>query len=174
MSSPTLLSQISEFIDEKVAKTIRLQKPSEDDEIDSYELTNPAVFEGWVPPTGFIPDGVRIPALVVGLGSGVELRGDPKTTEEVVITVIVYSPGTHKIVDGKLQYTPDFKGYIDLMNVIDRIRLELRRISNIGGYELSEKVEWKVSDEPAYPYWYGHVKFNLEKPLKNILEINLD
>ncbi|AYO30252.1 hypothetical protein D2962_06145 [Biomaibacter acetigenes] len=171
MSTVSVLEALKSFLQEKISPIIKLQKPS-DNNIHDYKLVNPAIHIGWIPPKGYLPEGMEaaIPCLIVGLddatddGQGLELN--------IRISAAVYSPGLHKPVATGLDYTPDFKGYNDLLNLIDRTVAELMKNQIIDGkVAIQMPVKWGMYQEQPYPYWYGWITFPVKKQTYPTAEI---
>ncbi len=163
MSTIKILEAYQLFLKEYVASTIKLQKPA-DKNVESYELVNPQVHIGWVPPKGYLPDEMEsaIPCLIVGMD---DANVDEQLAEiNIRISFAVYSPGSHIPNGDSIDYTPDFKGYNDLMNLIDRTVDELIRnriIKETTTVQLPLK--YGMYQEQPYPYWYGWVTFPTSK-----------
>ncbi len=162
MATVSVLNAIKDFIADKVSPGIRLQM-SNDNNVDEYQLLNPNVFVGWIPPKGYLPEGMEsaIPCLIVGLDSGAEDTEDGQY--DIRIPVAVYSPGLHASDEsGEVDYTPDLQGYIDLLNIIDRTVAALSKnliITDAG--TIQKPIKWGMYDEQPYPYWYGWITFTL-------------
>lgn len=166
MSTMTILQSLETFLKEKVVPTIKLQKANDND-IEEYTLVNPSVHIGWLPPKGYLPEGMEaaIPCLVVGLDDATK---DSEADFSIRISAAVYSPGLHKpneVDDTKLDYYPDFKGYHDLLNLIDRTVFHLERNVIIDRKATLEgPIKWGMyPDQQPYPYWYGWITFSLRK-----------
>lgn len=162
MSTITVLETLKEFLQNTVTPTIKLQKPN-DNNVRDFELVNPHVHIGWLPPKGYLPEGMEsaIPCLIVGMddgtddgqGSGVSIR----------ISFAVFSPGLHEPVNNAVKYTPDFQGYIDLLNLIDRTKAELIKNQIINNsFSIQEPVKWGMYQDQPYPYWYGWITFSIQ------------
>lgn len=167
MSSVSFLEKMKDFLKEKVSETIQLQVPNDDD-IYSYKLAHPNVYVGWVPPVGMVPEGIetQFPCLIVGLDDAESDRESKNYS--IRISAAVYSPGLHKFVDGQLTYTPDFNGYIDLLNLIDRTVNTLRNEGAVT-FELAENISWGIyKQDPPYPYWYGYINLKATEKVANI------
>jgi len=162
MSTVSVLEALQGFLLEKVSPEIQLQK-AEDNNIQSYELVNPAVHVGWLPPNGYLPEGMEsaIPCLIVGMDEGSDDGNDQEIN--IRIPAVVFSPGLHEPVEGGgLKYTPDFKGYNDLLNLIDRTVAELSKNRVIqGAVAIQNPIKWGMYQEQPYPYWYGWITFSV-------------
>ncbi|MDF2891243.1 MAG: hypothetical protein K0R80_1610 [Clostridia bacterium] len=168
MSTVTILGKIKEFLEEEVAPKIKLQKAS-DNNVDSYELVNPQVFIGWLPPNGCIPEGLThtIPCLLVGL----EDSSDDGNEGEINIRIsaAVYSPGMHKIAGvaeaSTTEFKADFQGYVDLLNLLDRTTAKLIKAQVIkNSVPLVYPVKSGMYQEQPYPFWYGWITFSVKRP----------
>jgi hypothetical protein len=165
MPTMTTLETVQSFLQEKVTPTIKLQKPS-DSNIMDYTLVNPEVHIGWIPPKGYLPEGMEsaIPCLIVGMDDGSE--DDTDEEFNLRISAAVYSPGLHEPdKNGGLKYTPDFQGYRDLVNFIDRTLQAIRKNPIIKGKVKVKKPikSGMYQQEQPYPYWYGWITFTVSK-----------
>lgn len=162
MTTVTILNYIKEFLAKKVASNIKLQKPN-DNNIRSYELVNPNVFIGWIPPEGYLADEVEsaIPCLIVGMDEGND--GDTNASLNIRLSFAVYSPGEHVPQDDNVIYTPSFQGYIDLLNFIDLAKAVLIKNTIINNaVMIDSNVKWSMYKEQPYPYWYGWIAFSVK------------
>ena len=166
MSTMEILEAVQEFLQTKVAPTIKLQKPN-DSNVLEYSLVNPTVHIGWIPPKGYLPTGMEsaMPCLIVGLDDGT--KDNQANSFNIRISAAVYSPGLHKPNGaGEVTYTPDFEGYRDLLNLIDRVVSKLGEKPVISGKGTArDPIKWGVyQQEQPYPYWYGWITLTIEKP----------
>jgi hypothetical protein len=163
MSTMTVLETLKAFLEAKVTPTIKLQK-AENDNVQSYELVNPAVHIGWLPPNGYLPEGMEsaIPCLIVGMDEAT--KDDSDVDYNIRISAAVYSPGLHVPVEKELNYSPDFQGYWDLLNLIDRTVIKLGENPIINSkVTIKDPVKWGMYQEQPYPYWYGWITLPLAK-----------
>lgn len=159
MHTVATLDILKHFLEKQVSQNIKLQKASNDNVLD-YTLVKPNVFMGWVPPEGYLPNELEssIPCLVVGLDTGVDTQEE--SAFNIKISFAVYSPGEHKLDGG---YTPNFNGYIDLLNLIDLTKAKLSRAHVIGEkLIISDEIKWGMYQEQPYPYWYGYMTFSVQ------------
>ncbi len=155
------LNILKEFLESNVVNTIKLQKPS-DDNVEVYELVNPVVHVGWIPPKGYLPENMEtnIPCLIVGFDDGSNETNN--TDINIRISAAVYSPGEHIHDEETVTFNPSFKGYIDLMNLIDRTVAELMRNPIIKDrISVIKPIKWGMYEEQPYPYWYGWIRFGI-------------
>ena len=163
MTTVVILEKLQSFLKENVCSHIKLQKPSDDD-VDKYELVNPTVHTGWIPPKGILPAELEsaIPCLIVGMDDGNDdgLEG----SIGIRISAVVYSPGLHKENGGAIEFIPDFQGYNDLLNLLDRTIAEIAKNQIINGVKVEYPIKWGMyQDNQPYPYWYGWVSFTVKK-----------
>lgn len=170
MSTVTVLESIKAFLEENVTPKIQLQKDSGDN-VANYEVIIPGVHTGWLPPKGYIPPEMQsiIPCLIVGFDEGTD---DSESKDmNIRISAVVYSPGQHGA-DGV--YMPDYKGYVDLLNLLDRTKAEIMKNRIINNYvTVQYPVKWGMYQEQPYPYWYGWITFTVRKqgyPASEILK----
>jgi hypothetical protein len=161
----TVLETLKAFLEAKVTPTIKLQK-AENNNVQTYELVNPTVHIGWLPPNGYLPEGMEsaIPCLIVGMDEGT--KDDTGKEFNIRISAAVYSPGLHtpKETGQGLKYTPDYQGYWDLLNLIDRTVIKLGENPIIKNkVTIKDPVKWGMYQEQPYPYWYGWITLTLTK-----------
>lgn len=167
MTDNIILESLQQFLKDNVAGKIKLQKAS-DSNASRYELVNPAVHIGWIPPKGMVPKemDVLLPCLIVGFDQG---QDDGSSAEiNIRLSAAVYNPGTYDAF-GKL--TPDFNGYKDLINLIFLTRKALSENPVHKGRLLIQKpFQWGMYQEQPYPYWYGWLTFSAQAA---VMEKNL-
>ncbi len=122
MNTVKVLNDLKGFLEEHVAKHIELKYP-DDDNAYSYKLIHPSVFVGWLPPKGYLPQGLEstIPCMVVGMDNGSD-----DTTESglrIKLSMATYSPGEYGKEEQSLK--PSFNGYVDLVNLFDATKAAL-------------------------------------------------
>lgn len=169
-----VLEVIEEFLKEKVTPTIKLQK-ADDDNVGEYLLVNPATHIGWIPPKGYWPEGMEsaIPCLIVGFD---EFSKDSEADYNIRISGAVYSPGLHKPNESdqtKIDYFPNFEGYRDLINLIDRTVDMLTKHHIIGQMvSIDGPVRSGIyQDQQPYPYWFGWITFSVKKNAVQAVEL---
>lgn len=159
MNDIDVLNALVEFFKSNVAVHFKLKKPPEDYNVDGeYELVNPAVYKGWVPPKNYLEEyGYDVPAIIVMLDEGID---DNKSADiSIRVKIITYDPGETKE-DGTT--TPNVYGYVDLLNVITKIRIELSQNSVIlEKVNISKPIKWSMDKEQSYPYWSADLSFDV-------------
>lgn len=163
MTTVKILDKLKDFLSVNVCADMKLKKPSDKD-IDNFELVAPAVHIGWIPPKGFLPAELEtdIPCLVVGFD---EDEDDGQEDDvKIRISAAVYSPGKHiPNATGAVECTPDFEGYIDLLNLLDRTKAEIAKAQIINGIPIKYPIKRGMYQETQpYPYWYGWISFSVK------------
>jgi hypothetical protein len=117
----------------------------------------PTVIDGWLPPkTGDDVDSSRFPFLLVRPRSGVDTQqaGDESATASVQIII-----GT---------YSDEVDGWLDVMMLIDAIRVDLGAEPAIQGtaFEHVGPLSWELQEQQPRPQWFGSVttQWNLPRP----------
>jgi len=162
MSSVIILEAFQAFLAEKVASGIKFQQ-ARVNEVQKYELVNPQVHIGWIPPQGFLPPEMEytIPCLVVGYDE--DSDDGQEGSMNIRLSVAVYNPGKHEPDVNGIKYTPNMEGYRDLLNFIDRTKAELLRnriINKTVTVQLPIKTGMYAQEQP-YPFWYGWLTFSV-------------
>lgn len=163
MQAVSSLNKVQDWLKKQIAaEHIVLKQPGKDNKATGYNLVAPAVHVGLVPPNCIVDSaGIRIPCLVVGTP---ELADDhDSATMELQITAIVYDPGLQKTDSaGVLQLTPNFDGYVTLLNFLDRVKGWIQKQDGIAGeLQLESAVRLKPYEEQPWPYWYGFLSFTV-------------
>ncbi|WP_147564687.1 hypothetical protein [Clostridium tyrobutyricum] len=160
MTDDMILDAIRNFLKEKIAPEFKLKKPQANNiNNNNYELVSPAVYIGWVPPKNYLNEyGYDIPSLLVMEDGGRDNGEDASI--DIRIGIATYDPGTSFPGVEKLNTVPDFKGYKDLLNIIQKIRMKLVQSAVISGITTVERsVKWGMYEEQQYPYWHGWISF---------------
>lgn len=164
MSTVKILNTIREFLQEKVTPNIMLRLPNDKD-VTEYSLVNPNVFIGWIPPKEYLPVNINypIPCIVVGFDDGEDDNID--SIYRIRLTVVVYSQlFSPNQFNTKAQniYT-NFEGYVELLNLIDLTKAELKKKTIINNYMIIDSsLKWGMYAEQPLPYWYGYLTFNVK------------
>lgn len=164
MTDNVILEAIRDFLLSSVASKIKLQVPHDDD-ITKYELMHPNVFIGWLPPPNQLQevpqqllDGIKkaLPAMMVTFDEGDDDGNDAGLN--IRISAVVYNPGLYE--PGE-KFTPDNKGYQDLINLLFLCRqaLSINPIISEGKTEVNKPIKWGMYAEQPIPYWVGWVSF---------------
>lgn len=159
MTDIEVLKTIVLFLKENVASNIKLKKPPENNQIEGeYELVNPAVFEGWMPPKNLNDDcGYDIPCIVAMIDDGVD--DNYSANLYLRFKIITYDAGTIKE-DNTI--APNVQGYKDLLNVITKIRRELSQNPIIKEkVNINKPIKWSMDKEQSYPYWSADLSFTV-------------
>lgn len=180
MTDNIILEAIQKFLQDKVAPKIKLQAPI-DDNIKDYQLMNPNVFIGWIPPPNQLNDvplqlmdGVKkaLPAMIVGFDEGEDTGQEAELN--IRISFGVYNPGLYSTDN---TFLPNMKGYQDLVNLIFLARQELSNCPIIEGgkTEINKPFKWGMYADTPIPYWWGWLTFKatgaILQPLFNQYEL---
>lgn len=168
MTDIEILKSLSKFLINNVANKIKLEKPPENNIVEqSYDLVNPAVYIGWVPPKNFLESyGYDIPSIVVMIDEGED--NSDEVTRRIRITFTTYDPGTTEL-NGKL--SPNTNGYKDLLNLIGITRNELNNSPISEEISSVDKpIKWRISEQ-NYPYWSSEMTFSISRAP---IEININ
>lgn len=159
MNDIEILNAIVKFFKDNVSKDLKLKKPPENHKIEGeYELVNPAVYKGWIPPKNYLDEyGYDVPSIIVMIDDGSD---DNESADlSIRIKIIAYDPGETKE-DGTV--APNVLGYIDLLNIITKIRIELSQNPIIlEKVNINKPIKWSMDKEQSYPYWSADLSFNV-------------
>jgi hypothetical protein len=164
MTDNIILEAIRDTLLKNVASKIKLQVPFDDD-INNYQLMHPNVFIGWLPPANQLQDvpqqlldGVKkaIPCMIVTFDNGDDDGNDAGLN--IRISFAVYNPGLFEL-NGN--FTPNSKGYQDLINLMFLARQELSSypIIESGKTEANKPFKWGMYLDQPQPYWFGYLTF---------------
>lgn len=160
MTDDKILEGIKNFLAENVANKFKLERPPENGAFDkNYELVNPAVYIGWIPPKNYLNKyGYDVPAFLV-MEDGGEDEGN-EASIDIRIGIATYDPGLTTKEETILNTIPNTNGYKDLLNIIQRIRIELSKVVTIENITSIQKpIRWGMYEEQQYPYWHGWISF---------------
>ncbi len=153
MTALMALKELKKFLENEVAKKIKLQKE------DSNEFVNPTVELMYLPHNNFLPQDFQVPYIFVSLDSGTD--GADGNAVDVRLTFATYGGGYYKDTN-----IPDAKGYIDLINLLELCKNQL-----IENYIIGEKLTLDMpmkygtyDTEVTWPYWYGYLSFSIDIP----------
>lgn len=163
MSDINILNKLKDILDINL-KDIKLEKSSDEGE---FELVNPSVYIGWIPPKNYLDEyGYDIPGIVI-----MEKKGKEDVEEaslQIRLGIQTYDDGT-TIKDGKVN--PNMKGYSDILNLITKIRMILNKNPAEIGLSINKPIEWGFYDEQNYPFWTGYMEFGVNMtPLPQIID----
>lgn len=158
MTALDALRSIKSFIEREVASKIELQKELSD----PPEYVNPYVSIITLPHKNFMPVNFQVPHILIGVENGTD------DTEEHILRVRISCATYGGDVDFQEQNNiPDEKGYIDLLTLLERIKLKLIDATIIEESCVVERpVTYGIYDEQlTYPYWYGYLQFEVQIPI---------
>ncbi|WP_040948472.1 hypothetical protein [Gorillibacterium massiliense] len=162
MTDNVILESIRLFCELYVSPKIKLRAPTDDNA--QYQLRNPNVLIGWLPPNQMenlplkLPDGLKqaIPAMVIGMDEGEDTGSDAGIT--IRISFIVHDSGLNPTLD---ELAPNYEGYRDLLNFIFACRQELSSTYLVAGGETAAQkpFRWGVYQQQPIGYWVGWLTF---------------
>jgi hypothetical protein len=163
-----VIRKLKSFIEEFVVSEydpangkIGLEKPRPDNKVDlSHDLVKPAVFEGWLPPQGYMDDsGIYfIPGIVIMSDGGIDK--DDGAFVNIRIVFATYDMGVTTLQAGIYSTSKDSKGYYDLINLITCTRMKLADFNLTSGrISTNRDFDWNMYEEQKYPYWHGWMTF---------------
>lgn len=156
MGENEVLEALKQFMVNNISNKLKLEKPPDEGNIkEDYELVNPAVYVGWIPPKNYLTDyGYTIPGLLIMSDGGEDSLDEAYIN--IRIGIATYDPG---LTDSQ-NTTPNTKGYRDLLNVIQKIRIEIASSLTINNKTtIQGPIKWGVYEEQNYPYWNGWITF---------------
>lgn len=156
MTALECLKALKEFIKKNVADEMMLLKENTED-----EYVHPNVSLMTLPHKNFVPVDFTVPYILIGLDVGVD-DGDENQIN-IRVLCATYSSGFY---DGETKL-PDETGYIDLLNLLEKTKLELVENAVIDGMgSLSKPVNYGIySEQITYPYSYGYLNFPVQLPI---------
>lgn len=158
MTDIVALEAIQKFLNNHVVSKVKFKRPN-DKKVTDYKLVNPAVHIGWIPPNGYLPPEIEsaIPCVIVGYDDGED--DDIETNLNIRLSFVIWNPGFQ---DADQNLTPDFEGYRDLLNFIEKTKHELKSKRIIEGTTtIQHPLRWGMYQEQPYPYWYGFISFKI-------------
>lgn len=162
MTAVEALQSLKKFLESEVANKIKLQKELSE----PIEYVNPYVATITLPHKNFIPVDFQVPHILVGMVSG----NDAINENELRIRIQCATYGGDIGFQEKNKI-PDEKGYMDLLVLIERIKLKLIEETMVGKNCIVEKpIAYGVyTEEITYPYWYGYLEFSLQIPIVEVI-----
>lgn len=153
------LEALKEFIENNVASKVQLLKENSTD-----EYVNPYVGLVTLPHKNFMPVNFQVPHINIGLVTG---KNDvsKEHTLNIRLQVATYGGNIQFQEDANL---PDEKGYIDLLNLQERLMHELMQAAVIGNCVIDTDFDYGIyAEEITYPYCYGYIQFSMTIPNMN-------
>lgn len=109
------------------------------------------IYPQYLPPKSSSNEIDYFPFIVVKLVNGQD--DEEKASCKVIFIIGIYDSDTN------------YQGYDDIINIIEKIRINFiskRLLAN--KYELELPVEWSISEEESYPFFYGGIETNWQLP----------
>lgn len=161
------LDALKKFFEDHIASQVLLKKDFETEEITTPdELVHPIVEIQFLPPKNWLPpDDYIIPSITLMVDEG----SDDYDSASVKIRAVfaVFSPGIKSIdpVSDEEIFTPDYQGYRDILNLIERTRQELLKASVIpNAGEVMKPFSWQMyAEEDTYPRYFAFATFGVSQ-----------
>lgn len=158
MTDVEVLKELEIFIEKNVADKVKLEKPPEKaiyNQSGNYELVSPSVYKGWLPLKNLDEYEYSIPSIVVMMDDGIDDTEDSNLN--IRLKIVTYDPGETQE-DGTIKYNG--KGYMDLLNLMTKIRLELSQNPVIAEkISIKKPIKWSMDSQQSYPYWTANMSF---------------
>lgn len=130
------------------------------------EYVNPYVALMTLPHKNFMPVNFQVPHILIGLATGKDA-----TDEHPLSIRMQFATFGGEMQFEEYENIPDSSGYIDLLNLMERIKNKLIKTAVINDCGVVNKpITYGIYDEQlTYPYWYGYITFDLQIQITNPL-----
>lgn len=154
------LQAIRSFLDSNVAQKILMQNENAEDPSAEGTYVHPTVDVCYFPHRNFEPRQFRVPCILVMLDEDDD-RDDGSTTA-IRLVFGAYGGGNY---EGAVTGIPDNRGYIDLLNLMEKAKEALLSEGIIiGQCSISRPYKIGMYDtQVTWPYWYGYSIFSAER-----------
>lgn len=169
MTPKDVLEKVTEYTKEHIAPLLLMRKePKPTGDVmdmteDIPEYVNPAVTYGTMPHKNFQPLDFQVP-LILWTFDEVDDNGETFEGRTVNLRAYVgaYSGEIYETHDGTETKLPDNKAFVDLINALEKMYIELCRKHVINGVGLKKPINYGVYDGAYYPYAYGWLTVTAE------------
>lgn len=146
------LKALKTFIQREIANKMTFQKEGSD----PPEYVHPYVGIMSLPHKNFMPVNFQVPYILIGFTNGEDNVNE--NAMSIRIQCAIYG-GDIKF--EKTANIPDETGYIELINLMERIKNRLVQEAVINkSVVVNKPIQYGVYDEQiTYPYWYGYLTF---------------
>lgn len=160
MTDVEILDRLATFIKNNIATKIKLENPPEKGVINKegvYELVHPSVYKGWMPLGSLNEYEYSVPSIVVMIDEGMD--DNSESNLNMRLKIVTFDPGETN--EGGV-VNLNGKGYMDLLNLITRIRLEFAKNPIIlEKVNINKPIKWSMDSQQSYPYWTANVSFTV-------------
>ena len=167
MNTVEVLNSIKDFIQEKITEHNILMQQEETNLEEIY--VNPYVEVCHMPHKNFMPLDFQVPYVLVMLDE----ESDDGDDNDIAIRLVfaAYGGGMYIDAEGNQTNIPDAKGYVDLLNLMDRVKQDLVTTAIIKNKTALRKPYKKgmYDTENTWPYWYGFSTFSVVGIVENYL-----
>lgn len=160
MTAVEALKGLKDFVEKEVAQTILLRKEGLSTE--KEEFVHPYVSVITLPHKNFMPVNFQVPHILIGITNA----NEDADSHSINIRMQFATFGGNLLFK-ETANIPDSGGYIDLLNLIERTKEKLVNAAVIPNSGLVDRpLNYGIYDEQlTYPYWYGHMTFDLQIPI---------
>lgn len=160
MTAVEALNALKAFVEREVAGSILLRK--EGLATEEPEYVNPYVALITLPHKNFMPVNFQVPHILIGLAGGSDAAN-----EHTISIRMQFATFGGNILFKESANIPDSGGYIDLLNLMERAKQKLIDAAVIeGSGAVDRPFTYGIYDEQlTYPYWYGHITFDMQIPV---------
>ncbi len=144
-----------------IVKDIKLQKEMTDGDYGNEPIyVSPYVEICHTPHKNFLPIGFQVPYIMVCFDDSEDNGQDNHYS--IRLNFGVYGGGFYFDADGNETRIPDAKGYIDLLDLMERVKGEILKRGLVGGTSIILPYTMGVYEENnTWPYWYGYSQFKV-------------
>lgn len=120
------------------------------------------------PHKNFTPGAFQSPGILVSVDNATDDAKDHTATVRLLCST--FGGGYYKDSDGLQTDIPDGSGYLDLINLMERLETALAAEAAVGRCTVRKPIELGIYDtEPSWPYWYGFLQFYIDLPANEYL-----
>lgn len=132
------------------------------------EYVKPYVEICFFPHKNFTPGGFQSPGILISADNATDGAQDHTATVRLLCST--FGGGYYEDADGVQTDIPDASGYLDLINLMERLEIALAAEAVVGRCTVRKPIELGIYDtEPAWPYWYGFLQFEIDLPASEYL-----
>lgn len=152
------LKDVKTFVEGQVEQlNIRLQEEGGDEYVEPY------VEICFFPHKNFTPGGFQSPGILISADNATDDAREHTATIRLLCST--YGGGFYEDEGGFQTDIPDGSGYLDLINLMERLEIALAAEAAVGRCTVRKPIELGVYDtEPSWPYWYGYLQFSIDLP----------
>lgn len=155
MTTLDALKDLKTFIENFVKES---EMTFQREESDPPEYVIPFVQICYFPHKNFTPGLFQSPGVLVSLDEDED--GAQDNSMSIRLICGTYGGGYYEGTG-----IPDAKGYLDLLNLMERLKVALITRYTIGRGAINKPIQMGMYDtEITWPYWYGYLTFDVQIP----------